>query len=76
MHRTDGTYGWCWEKREDINDDIAEGVEIKRSRNKQQKTDTESKGQMKDILIKEGLFSVKLFNLGEWIEYIKVNSFR
>ena len=53
-------------KREkDISDDIAEGVEITRSRKKQQKTDIELKAQRKDILKREGLFSVKLFNLGE-----------
>ena len=53
-------------KREkDISDDIAEGVEITRSRRKQQKTDIELKVQVKDIMKREGLFSVKLFDLGE-----------
>ena len=32
--------------------------------------DTELKAQVKDVLKKEGLFLVKLFNLGEWFEYI------
>ena len=40
-------------------------MKITRSRKKQLITDTELKAQVKDVLKKEGLFSVKLFSLGE-----------
>ena len=40
-------------------------MKITRSRKKQLIMDTELKAQVKDVLKKEGLFLVKLFNLGE-----------
>ena len=53
------------DRQRQIREDMAKGVEITRGRKEQQKKDLDLEAQLKEILQKEGLFAVKLFDLGE-----------